>query len=105
MLHTRPIAVGPFRVTFGASDPRIIARWDDLYAGFPDAEPGSGTEELRVSISRGATGVLVSMLGGIPLLEHPDLTAHELEITASWTTNRTACTCTQPEWHATAAPW
>ncbi|MSY12455.1 MAG: hypothetical protein F2673_04925, partial [Actinobacteria bacterium] len=81
MLHSRPIAVGPLRVTVGATDPGIIARWDDLYAGFPDAEPGSSTEELRVSISHGATGMLVSMLDGIPLLEHPDLAAHELEIT------------------------
>ena len=37
MLHARPIAVGPLRVTVTASDPDIIARWDDLYAGFADA--------------------------------------------------------------------
>lgn len=81
MLHSRPIAVGPLRVTVTASDPDIIARWDDLYAGFAEAEPARGAEELRVSIGRNATGALVSMLNGIPLLEHPDLAAHELEIT------------------------
>jgi len=78
-LPARAIAFGPFNVEFASNDPTTVHRWNELFAGFPDADSNHGS--LTVAIARSADGHLHSSIDGDPVADDPELAAHELALT------------------------
>jgi len=77
--HSRPIAVGPFRVEFSSPTKSLVARWNALYAGFPD--PTGELAPLRIETGPTPGNTLRTIIDGDVVLEDPDWSSHELEIT------------------------
>jgi len=77
-LTGRSISIGGLNATFTTNRPDLAARWDELFAPFPDALPAADV----ISISTTASGgTLSSSINDEPLLEHADPSQHELAIT------------------------
>ena len=77
MRIARPIAVGPFSVRFSSTVPDLTQRWDELFAGFDDAEPDGDPLDIRVVTNE---GTLLSTINGAAVLVDSDPREHELAL-------------------------
>lgn len=78
-MSARTVCLGPFNVDLVADEPEIAARWDELFAGFPDA--GARIPTVLIGIRRATDGSLRSTIDGEHVADDVALAAHELAIT------------------------
>jgi len=77
MHSARAVAVGPFAVHFSAAVLDLTRRWDELFAGFDDAEPDGEPLDICVVVNE---GTLLSTINGAAVLVDSDPREHELAL-------------------------